>query len=542
MTFVLAFLTGLLVTVLLVPILSRAAPRLGFIDVPDWRKIHTGLMPRVGGIAVAAGVAVTAVLWVTPDKRIFGALIGGLLVLLLGVIDDHKPLNYRWKFIGQAIAVSVAMASGINFSHLPFFGLGPAPEFVTLPITFLFLMGAINAINLFDGLDGLAGGCSLLSLGAIALLDLSAGGSSVLPIVAALAGGILGFLRFNSHPAVVFMGDGGSQLFGFVIAAMGILLVEQSNAALNPGIVLLILGYPVFDTLHVMTLRIRKGKSPFLPDKTHIHHKLLDLNFRHYQAVALIYLIQAVLVGAGLALAFAGDVPVIGTFLVVSASVSLTVYQARVRGWRANSEAIGWTIIGTGAAWLRTNILNRESLRLRLAKIAGVCLTLFLLFASVLGAVPSQDVGWLALFACGLVAASRWILHEDNSFMLRLGSYVCVVASMFLLESAVGLNDRLESTYNIFLTLFALVLVPAIWSAKRGAFLIGPQDVLVLFFVLAVPSVPFEFIDKEHLGAIVVRGAILLYGLEFVLSQDMRNVMYGSVIASFLIMATRAFM
>lgn len=544
MTFILAFLTGLMVTAVLVPILSRAAPRLGLIDFPDWRKIHTEGVPQVGGIAIAVGAAVTVFLWIPPDRSITGALIGGALVLLLGVIDDHKPLNYRWKFAGQTVAVAVAMAYGVEFTHLPFFGLGPAPKFVTLPITFLFLLGATNAINLFDGLDGLAGGCALLSLGAIALLDLSAGGSSVLLVVAALAGGILGFLRFNAHPAVVFMGDAGSQLLGFLIAAMSILLVDQSNLALNPGIVLLILGYPIFDTLQVMILRVRKHRSPFLPDKTHIHHKLLHLKFRHYQAVALIYLIQAVLVSAGLVLAFAGDMLVVGSFVVISAAASFAVYQARVRGRPASVETDGDGRTAAIARWLRANILERERPSAPLAKAAERCLAIFLVAASVLGTVPTPDVGWLALIACGLVAVSRWILSEDHSFVLRFGTYVCAVIVMYLLESAMALDGRLESSFNTYLALLALILLLAIWGAKRDAFSIGPQDVLVLFFVLAVPSVPLGFVDQQHLSGIAVRGAILLYAVEFVLNQQTPRgeLLYRSATACFLIVAVRAFL
>ena len=183
---VFSFVVGLFVTIILIPPLIRSSVRFDLLDSPDPRKVHSGSIPRVGGIAIAVGVVLPILAWVPLDRMMTTYLIGATVIVFFGVWDDRRALDYRWKFAAQLIAVGIVVFGGVRLDHLPFFGVGSAPAYVTYPISVLFLLGITNAINLFDGLDGLAGGCVLLSLAAISLLELQGGAEGViLPIALA---------------------------------------------------------------------------------------------------------------------------------------------------------------------------------------------------------------------------------------------------------------------------------------------------------------------------------------------------------------------
>ena len=209
-----------------------------------------------------------------------GFLCGIAVILLFGVWDDIRGLDYRLKFLGQITAVLiVVLYGGVVIRFVPLSGLEPLPDYVAIPFTVFALIGITNAVNLADGLDGLAGGITLLSLGMIGILAYPTGDTNVPLAAIAVIGSIVGFLRFNTYPARIFMGDGGSQFLGFSAGVLVVMLTQESNTALSPALTLMILGLPILDTGMVMAQRLHEGRSPFLPDKNHIHHKLLALGF-----------------------------------------------------------------------------------------------------------------------------------------------------------------------------------------------------------------------------------------------------------------------
>ncbi len=158
MIFAYSFFIGLFVTMVLIPVLMRISGPGGILDYPNPRRVHDKRIPRVGGIAIAAGALASIVIWLPLEGIFLSYIVGGVIVLCVGIWDDIRPLDYKWKFLGQSIAVACVISGGLEFSHLPFFGLDPVPGYISYPITFLFLLGVTNAVNLFDGLDGLAGG------------------------------------------------------------------------------------------------------------------------------------------------------------------------------------------------------------------------------------------------------------------------------------------------------------------------------------------------------------------------------------------------
>ncbi|MEO1574577.1 MAG: MraY family glycosyltransferase, partial [Pseudomonadota bacterium] len=330
MTLFSTFFIALLVSMLLVPPLVRISPRLGLVDIADDRKVHSGAIPRSGGIAIVIGALVPLLIW-WPEERMLQALtLGALVIFVFGVLDDRKGLHYAWKFFGQFLAVAIVVAAGVRISVVPFFGIDEVSPWLSIPLTVGFIVGVTNAINLSDGLDGLAAGTSLIALTALAWMFYQNQSMSMALVTLAALGGVCGFLRYNNHPAIIFMGDTGSQFLGFTASVLAILLTQVANTALNPALLLLLLGLPILDTVTVMIWRLRNGRSPFLPDRNHFHHRLLDFGLHHYEAVSFIYIAQAIMVLAGYLLRYEGDAVVVGAYLGLAGVVLVGFRLGRV--------------------------------------------------------------------------------------------------------------------------------------------------------------------------------------------------------------------
>ncbi|CAG1022698.1 partial UDP-GlcNAc:undecaprenyl-phosphate/decaprenyl-phosphate GlcNAc-1-phosphate transferase, partial [Methylococcales bacterium] len=334
----LSFTLSTLISVLLMPVLIRSAKYLGMLDEPDERKVHQHAIPRCGGLGISIATLVTISVLAPFDEPFNSLLIGGSIIVFFGLLDDIFNLNYKWKFFGQFIAVIFVLYKGIYLRCLPFAGLDDASLWIAYPLSFIFVVGVTNAVNLSDGLDGLAAGIMLMTLAAIAFFAEHVGGKDLALIALALIGGILGFLRFNSHPAIVFMGDTGSQFIGFMAAFLCIYLVENVYITLNPALPLLLLGLPVLDTLMVMSQRIYHGKSPFSPDKRHIHHRLLAHGFSHAEAVSCIYALQSIFLLAAFLLRYQSDLAVVGIYGLICAAILSLFYWAQQTGWRLRAE------------------------------------------------------------------------------------------------------------------------------------------------------------------------------------------------------------
>src|ERR1044071_3573480 len=187
-----SFFIGLFVTVFGIAVLAKVAGPLGIVDHPGPRKIHVLPVPRVGGIAIALSAFFAIFLWMPLSEQILAFVVGSFIILATGIWDDIRDLDYRWKLLGQAIGISILLAGGVHFSQLPFFGFDAVPKFVAYPISFVFLMAVTNAFNLFDGLDGLAGGCLGVSIATICILAIIVGDTGVPILGLALIGGALG--------------------------------------------------------------------------------------------------------------------------------------------------------------------------------------------------------------------------------------------------------------------------------------------------------------------------------------------------------------
>jgi UDP-GlcNAc:undecaprenyl-phosphate GlcNAc-1-phosphate transferase len=318
---VVAFSVAVAISYLLTPPVRRFAIRLRMVDRPEHRRVNKRPVPRGGGIAVAAAFLAVAIgILVVNDRfdfvhtpvdgpQLIALLAGTAAAAGLGALDDYFDLRARYQLVTQLALAAFAVALGISitFVNNPF---GPrsiefAQPFAT-GFTVLWIVGMINSMNFIDGLDGLSSGIALiaaLTLGVISLTPQVAGGQPFISLLCvALAGALLGFLRWNFQPATIFPGTSGTMAVGYALAVLSIL------GSAKVAVALLVLGVPIIDTFWIIVRRLLNGRSPFSADRGHIHHRLLDLGLSHRQTVVLIYAICAALAILSLILSGVGQV------------------------------------------------------------------------------------------------------------------------------------------------------------------------------------------------------------------------------------------
>jgi len=288
------FVTFLL-SIVLTPLSIMFAKHVGAVDVPDGkRKVHNKPIPSMGGLAIFVSFLIGYMLFVPKTDQIESILIGGFIIVLTGICDDIKPLSPKWKLLGQIVAsVIVTVYGGLVFKDMQIFGHFFEFKLLAYPLTIFFIIAIINAINLTDGLDGLAAGCSSIYFITIAILGFimqNLGGLDVI-LCLILFGSCLGFLIYNFSPALVFMGDTGSMFLGYIISVIA--LMGFKTATLTSLIIpMLLLFVPILDTLLAMGRRLLKGKSIGDADKDHLHHQLLKNTHSTKITVLIMYAIN----------------------------------------------------------------------------------------------------------------------------------------------------------------------------------------------------------------------------------------------------------
>lgn len=303
LSFVCAFLLAFLST----PFVKKLAKKIGAIDIPkDKRRMHTDSVPLIGGLAIFLGFLVSTVFFAEIDIKIIAILSGALIMVVLGVFDDKYALGAKFKLMIQIIAAVIPVIAGVRIERiiLPFLKSGGI-EFgwLAYPITILWIVALTNAVNLIDGLDGLAAGVSAIASFSMFLIALMQGNYVIAVMSAALVGACCGFLPYNFSPASIFMGDTGSTFLGFVMASLSVLGLFKIHAIISFAVPFIAFGIPIFDTSFAIFRRIKEHRPIMSPDRGHLHHRLVDMGFSHKQAVLIIYAICIVL-GAVAVLSF----------------------------------------------------------------------------------------------------------------------------------------------------------------------------------------------------------------------------------------------
>jgi len=304
MTILVACLISLVVSLTLVPHIRKLAIRWNFVDLPNARKIHREPLPLLGGLAIMAGFIVSSLtleLWNKSLPPVYLGIMGGTLMLYaIGMVDDYYKTRQKDFSPGLRLIVQIAAASLVAWTGgtvhtltVPFGGhYIVLAAGVSWPLTVLWIVGVINVYNFLDGLDGLAAGIGTISALTLVFFAWSTGDVQSAILAAALAGGTMGFLRFNFYPARIIMGDAGSTTIGFILASVAAVGAFKSATLISIVVPVLALGLPIFDAIWVVIGRLIRGKPVYRPDQTHGHHRLLKAGFSQVQTVTLLYLVS----------------------------------------------------------------------------------------------------------------------------------------------------------------------------------------------------------------------------------------------------------
>jgi len=304
LSIIIAVAIALVVSFAATPAVKWFAHRVGAIDIPkDSRRVHKSPIPRLGGLAIFIGFVLSVLFMAEIDVQIRGILIGAVIMVILGVLDDIFTLKAYIKFLVQIVAALVAVYHEVVieiFSNP--FAFGDSLEsnliflgYLSIPITVIWIVGITNSVNLIDGLDGLAVGVSTISATVMLIIALVVSYPNVAIIMAALAGACIGFLPYNFNPAKIFMGDTGALLLGYLLATVSIVGLFKFYAVVSVAAPLLILALPLIDTSFAFFRRLIKGQNPMTPDRGHFHHRLIDMGLSQKQAVAILYAVSGLL-------------------------------------------------------------------------------------------------------------------------------------------------------------------------------------------------------------------------------------------------------
>ena len=365
--YLLVGLIALSVTFVATPIVRWFALRVGVIDKPSDRKVHANATPTLGGLGIFAGLLVAGGVAAfmpefravfTESSELLGIAAGAVVIFALGVVDDLRPLPAPVKLAGQVFASGIVFLSGVKmeFFLMPDGSAISLSEDVSVLVTVFWLVAMINAVNLVDGLDGLAAGICAIAASSFFVYTFTLFSESGLgvapsaPLVAIMVvGATLGFLRYNFHPAQIFMGDSGSMLLGLVLGAATVVGIGQTQLPESASEVILayvpllvpatVVALPLLDGILAVIRRARRRRSIFHADKEHLHHRLMDLGHGHRQAVIVMYMWSALGAGAALAFTFFDSSNLVFALpIAVAAIVIYTLFPVLTKAFQDHSH------------------------------------------------------------------------------------------------------------------------------------------------------------------------------------------------------------
>jgi UDP-GlcNAc:undecaprenyl-phosphate GlcNAc-1-phosphate transferase len=509
------FFLALLSSLILLPFLMKYASQLGLVDNPTGssRKLHKAPMPRSGGlgIIIPTGIAILVVLpW---NDSILSFLFSSLIIVGFGLLDDVIELKPTQKLVGQALGVTLAMVGGMTISNVPF--IDNSPAWLSYALTFVFVMAVINGVNFSDGMDGLAAGTTLMALVLIFLLAVEGNDIQVAIIAASICAALVGFLRFNTHPATIFMGDAGSQFLGFSVAWLAITVSQTETSTLTRVMPLLILGIPIMDVLQVICVRIKKKLPLPGPDREHFHHQIGKLGLPQAGVVATIYILQLILLLGAFLMQHNSDTEALVFYICYLVVVLGLLYAIHLQGWRIR-EANGF-----GGVNRRNWFFRRASfLHPYSGKFYGLSLAGLLVVFAVMSTEMPKGFIYIALIIATsvlcvrLVARGRWAL-----LIGRVSTYSATTFCVY----GMTLSSHPQASFGVFdlmLALLTVALVVSIRTTRKQYFWLTPQDLLVLFFVILLgPSLSLDLGSGVNSGALMFHTILLLYIGEYVLAR-----------------------
>ncbi len=516
----LALVTAMAISMALIPFMVRFARPLGLYDQPNDRKVHVNPIPRAGGVGIVIGGVLPLLFLLPLDDLTRSFILGSLILFVFGLWDDIAEIGHYPKFIGQVAAAAIVVFYGdLYVVSFPFVtGSELAPEWGK-PFSMVAIVGMINAINHSDGLDGLAGGESLFSLGAFALLAFLVNDVTALTISLTVVGGIFGFLRYNTYPARVFMGDSGSQFLGFTVGFLAIFITQKVDTELSPAVVLLLLGLPIMDILVVLVKRIRSRSNMFEATRNHVHHRLLDLNFVHQETVIIIYSMQMIFVTSGILLRYQSNEDILAMFITLCVLIFGSISWLEHKGWKLGDRSTG----RGGQERVMAHVVLRNALVIIPRKFLSISIPVYLVLTGLIVDKVPADFAKMSLLVCGLLLLEMFFGNSARSITRRALIYITAAFVGYLsLNSMPDWLAVLEPVNTIFFVLTALAFVLAVkFSPRRrkNEFQTTATDYLVAFCLLATLAVSKgDFWDSNSI-TFVVQMAVIFYGCELLITE-----------------------
>ncbi len=336
----LAFITAWAITTIAIPSIINVANIKHLFDVPGVRKSHKSMIPTLGGVSIFGGFIIALTLWgdMQELKLLQYVLAASCLIFLIGAKDDIVEIDAHKKFIGQIIATLIIVVLGdLRFTTFhDLFGGGQVPYVLSVIVTVFTILVIINSFNLIDGINALSGTIGAIISSAFGIYFFLHGDYQMVVLCAAILGALIAFLRFNVSPATIFMGDTGSLLLGLLSAVMAIRFVTINSDAASPyyieSVPAVSIGFlviPLFDLLRSFSIRIVRGKSPFKPDRNHLHHLLLDCGLSHMQSTYILALLHVGFIILALQLRHLGSWPLIGIMLAIAILLSILLVRLK---------------------------------------------------------------------------------------------------------------------------------------------------------------------------------------------------------------------
>lgn len=518
----LIFFTSVLLSVLLIPIILHIAHSKKIYDAPDYalhnsRRVHVTPTPRLGGIAIVCAFFLTLVIWDIPIifKTIYGA---STVFFLLGLWDDLKNISAKVRlFIQIFVSGFVVLYADLALKAIvisPHFII-PVPQFLGVGISIFVLIGAVNALNMIDGLDGLAGGVVLIAVSILSyfLYLYTYKHELLLLFTVPILGSVIGFLKYNTYPSKIFMGDSGSNWLGFMVGSLILLIANSTNIPIMS--LLLTFSIPIFDTAHVIILRLIAGKNPMMADNQHFHHSLIKIGFTHAQSVGIIYLFMFVFGFIGMIpVAFGNEflwwVPWCGAAALMSLLI-LTICLRR----RAYTKKIFFGFLFYKATYIKKSLHMFILLFEQIHRL----LIVFLLCTLLVGIILKPSITTLLLAVLMSVMCAKLLIFQSCSFLSACIIVIISTLSFLISNLDAVLIDffsielKLRTIYNlIFLFLFLSMIVLSSVKIRRG-FFITPTDVLLILAPLLILMLPNTWENEYGLRIMVMRGLVLFGSL-----------------------------
>lgn len=506
----LVFFTALFLSLFIVPVTIVIARKVGAVDIPKGRSSHTTPTTRLGGLGIAASLVLACLMFLPLNTFSWAFLAGLLVIIATGLIDDIADIGPRWKFVGQIAAAGAFIGfGGGTLTYLgSFLGQGEMTlDMLAIPFTIFCMVGGMNAFNLSDGLDGLAGGLAAIAVVFFAYFSWHIGAADLLLVCVALLGAVMGFLRYNSYPAKLFMGDCGSLTLGYVLVAILVSGSQRDGHHVPIVAWVLVVSLPVLDTLLVMARRVRHGHSPFMPDRTHLHHRLMALGLVHPAVVAVMYAVMASFGVMALVLEGHPDwysfvaLFVLGGVLFggVSGLQHLGFSFLTARKKTSNYSIRQWPIFISISRSIQQH-----------AVLVSVLLILLLCLPALFFPLPelnrNEVLGLLML--TGMVL--YYSIHRTQSYSgMQHGSiYVSIFVLFFLYNLAPATEVVLPKIYLTVISMLAVVWVALKITFRRNTVILSTSSFELLMVFLSW-FMPFVLFQELHLPTLVVESGRL---------------------------------